>query len=132
MSNPYQPPQASLITHQPAKPMTMKDLLFSFEGRIPRRKYWLAALVQMGIMVVPFGIAAAMESEAAFIVVGILCLPLIYTGLAVGAKRWHDRNKSGWWNLIGFIPYIGGLWAFIECGCLRGTDGPNNYGADPT
>jgi uncharacterized membrane protein YhaH (DUF805 family) len=44
---------------------------------------------------------------------------------------WHDRNKSGWWVLIAFVPVIGGLWYLIECGFLPGTTGANNYGADP-
>lgn len=51
--------------------------------------------------------------------------------LAVGVKRWHDRNKSAWWILIALIPYIGGIWILIECGCLRGTLGPNRFGGDP-
>jgi uncharacterized membrane protein YhaH (DUF805 family) len=55
----------------------------------------------------------------------------IWIGLALAVKRWHDRNKSGWWVLIGLVPIIGQLWALIECGFLRGTTGPNIYGADP-
>jgi len=51
--------------------------------------------------------------------------------LAVAVKRFHDRDKSGWWVLIVFVPLIGGLWYLIECGFLRGTDGPNPYGPDP-
>ena len=132
MNNPYQPPQASLLTSEAAQPMTMKDLLFSFEGRIPRRKYWLGSLVMMVTMLIPFGIVMAVDNTAAMIVLVVLCLPMIYVSFAVGAKRWHDRNKSGWWNLIGMIPYVGSIWVFIECGCLRGTQGPNNYGPDPT
>ena len=132
MNNPYQPPQASLLTSEAAQPMTMKDLLFSFEGRIPRRKYWLASLVMMVTMLIPFGIVMAVDNTAAMIVLVVLCLPMIYVSFAVGAKRWHDRNKSGWWNLIGMIPYVGSIWVFIECGCMRGTKGPNNYGPDPT
>jgi uncharacterized membrane protein YhaH (DUF805 family) len=51
--------------------------------------------------------------------------------IAVGIKRFHARNKSGVWVLIIFVPVIGGLWYLIECGFLRGTPGPNNYGPDP-
>ncbi|TGR16409.1 DUF805 domain-containing protein, partial [Mesorhizobium sp. M8A.F.Ca.ET.197.01.1.1] len=47
------------------------------------------------------------------------------------AKRWHDRNKSGWWTLIGLIPIIGGIWLLIELGILEGTRGANQYGPDP-
>lgn len=46
-------------------------------------------------------------------------------------KRWHDHDKSGWWFLLSFVPYLGGLVSFVICGCLRGTRGPNRYGPDP-
>jgi uncharacterized membrane protein YhaH (DUF805 family) len=63
--------------------------------------------------------------------VGIAALILLYPSLALYAKRWHDRGKSGWWTLIGLIPVIGGIWILIELGILRGTNGPNQYGPDP-
>jgi uncharacterized membrane protein YhaH (DUF805 family) len=56
----------------------------------------------------------------------------IWIALALHAKRWHDRGKSGWWTLIVLVPFIGAIWLFVELGCLRGTVGPNQYGADPT
>jgi uncharacterized membrane protein YhaH (DUF805 family) len=56
---------------------------------------------------------------------------MVWVGLAAGVKRWHDRNKSGWWILIALVPVIGGLWYLIECGFLPGTAGPNTYGPDP-
>ena len=65
------------------------------------------------------------------IVSGLLGLALIYPVIALYAKRWHDRNKSGWWSLIGLIPIIGGIWMLIELGFLKGTAGPNSYGPDP-
>lgn len=62
----------------------------------------------------------------------VIMVPLIWIGLALQVKRWHDRDKSGLWIFIAFIPLVGPIWAFIECGCLRGTVGHNNYGNDPT
>jgi hypothetical protein len=47
------------------------------------------------------------------------------------AKRYHDRDKSAWWILICLLPIIGGIWQLIELGCLRGTEGSNDYGPDP-
>ena len=61
----------------------------------------------------------------------IATIVLIYPSIVLYAKRWHDRGKSGWWTLILLVPVIGGLWMLIECGFLRGTDGPNRFGADP-
>ena len=65
---------------------------------------------------------------AVWTIVGVLAF---WISLAVGVKRWHDRNKSGWWMLIILVPVIGSLWYLIECGFLKGTTGPNTYGPDP-
>ncbi|MDH5331954.1 MAG: DUF805 domain-containing protein, partial [Aquincola sp.] len=55
---------------------------------------------------------------------------LLWPALALSVKRWHDRDKSGWWVLVALIPFIGWLWMLIENGVRRGTVGPNRYG-DP-
>ena len=47
----------------------------------------------------------------------------------VHIKRFHDRDKSGWWVLIGLIPIIGAIWLLIELGFLKGTPGPNRFGS---
>jgi len=61
----------------------------------------------------------------------VIALVFLYPALAIYTKRWHDRGKSGWWSLILLIPLIGPIWFLVECGCLRGTEGPNEYGPDP-
>jgi len=58
----------------------------------------------------------------------VLYIPLLWVSLAVQVKRWHDRGKPGTMALIGLIPCIGGIWVFIECGCLPGDPRPNVYG----
>ncbi len=65
----------------------------------------------------------------ALVVVAVLLLTT-WSSLAISTKRWHDRNKSGWWFFINLIPLIGPLWAIIETGFLRGTYGENYYGSD--
>ena len=65
------------------------------------------------------------------IVLLVVTVAIIWIGLAVAVKRWHDRGKSGWWILIQFVPIIGPLWYFIEVFCLSGTAGPNRFGQDP-
>jgi uncharacterized membrane protein YhaH (DUF805 family) len=121
----------------------MQALLFSFQGRINRAKFWLihigidvAFIVITGLTV--GGAALSGDVEAARAAMGtsgviatLLFIPLIWIGLAASVKRWHDRGKSGWWVLIGLVPVIGGLWFLIECGFLAGTAGPNTYGPDP-
>jgi uncharacterized membrane protein YhaH (DUF805 family) len=56
---------------------------------------------------------------------------MAWIGLALEVKRWHDRDKSWLWIFIAFIPLVGPFWAFIECGFLDGTDGPNRFGPSP-
>lgn len=137
---------------------SIKTLLFSFEGRVPRKIYWIVA-IPIGLITNLYffiKVAAAfsklsLASEAnpvgldEIATIGLFdlvfwigWLPVAFwAGLAISIKRFHDRNKSGWWTLLilaQVIPVIGWLvpvWFIIELGCLRGTDGSNNYGQDP-
>ncbi len=127
------------------------DFLFlSYRGRIGRGAYWLGTLV---VVLAEFGAIALLlklshgsladladvRREAAMVSqqvlvhvvypVLIVSLLFLYPTYALYAKRWHDRNKSGWWSLIGFVPIIGGLWLLVELGFLGGDDGDNDYGA---
>ena len=122
----------------------MQSLLFSFQGRVNRAKFWLVHVVMWVVILIVFSAIlgsaamsadpqAALQSVGA---VGLIILLVVYIlalwiGLAVAAKRWHDRNKSAWWILIVVVPVVGGLWYLIECGFLKGTTGPNKFGPDP-
>lgn len=108
-----------------------QHLLFQFDGRINRAKYWLGAGA-LYVFFIVFAIIAGMANSSAiwtlYVIAGLLA---IWPGLAISIKRWHDRGKSGWWVLIGLVPLIGFWWVLIECGFLQGDDGPNEYGPDP-
>jgi uncharacterized membrane protein YhaH (DUF805 family) len=123
---------------------SMANLLFSPQGRVNRAKFWLVALGIFVIEVVLFAVlggGAVMSGDPeraldalgpiAGIVIFVFGVIATWVSIVVGMKRFHDRNKSGWWILIIFVPVIGGLWYLIECGFLKGTSGPNNYGPDP-
>lgn len=117
----------------------------SFDGRIPRMAFWLGVLVllivQWVLMAVFGGMsvmtmdmtdpAAAEQAMANMWPIYIIGLLFLWPSLAIYAKRWHDRDKSGWWSLILLVPIIGFFWVLIECGFLRGTEGPNRFGPDP-
>ena len=122
----------------------MQSLLFSFEGRINRAKWWLTNIVVSVVYSIVTGAiagsaAVSSDPQAALASVGaigglvllVVTLAGIWIGLAVAAKRWHDRGKSAWWILISFVPVIGSLWYLIECGFLKGTTGSNRFGQDP-
>ena len=138
MDNPYQTPGSDptkpeiRIAH--TKPSGL-ETLFSFSGRVPRKIYWGALLLVLfvwcAILGTVFGIDGHQEpSTIDLLVMMVLFVPLIWISLAINAKRWHDCSRSGWMILVGVIPLIGQLWIFIECGCMRGTPGPNQYGPD--
>ena len=122
--------------------MSTGSLLWSYEGRIGRARFWLGVLlvilmsIALGIIGSLFGIpidssrgvvveeisaAGALYLLAAFVAVA-------YAQLAVYVKRFHDRGKTGWWVLIAFVPVIGFFWILIELGMLPGDPGPNAYG----
>lgn len=118
--------------------MDWKYLLTSFDGRINRAKFWAAigVFIVLGIVAtlidMLLGSALDLGGGTQMGIVSLLAsLASIYFALAVYAKRWHDRDKSGWWSLIMFVPFIGAIWILVELGILEGTRGPNQYGPDP-
>ncbi len=58
----------------------------------------------------------------------LLLVPALWIEIASDAKRYHDRNKSGWWQLISLVPFIGKLCLLVELGFMKGTRGANRYG----
>jgi uncharacterized membrane protein YhaH (DUF805 family) len=115
--------------------MDWKYLFTSFDGRINRAKFWagVAVLVVIGIVAqILDAILGLHVGEAGFGVISIIVsLISIYLALALYAKRWHDRGKSGWWSLIVIVPLIGAIWILVELGILEGDKGDNRYGPDP-
>lgn len=140
-ANPYQSPafsfEADYGTHDEPLRSGLLWILFSFEGRIPRRVFWAAEIgVRMASYAAVLPVVAFLEGPQAEEVANwmslILTIPMLWMSLAIAVKRWHDLDKSGWWVLINFVPCIGPLWALIETGFFRGTVGRNQYGSDPT
>jgi uncharacterized membrane protein YhaH (DUF805 family) len=131
------------------------DFLFlSYSGRIGRTAYWLGYLAILAIQIAAFWLLVRIAHEPIdqllelaaararhlppellhalwtrlLIPALIISLVFQYPYYALIAKRWHDRDKSGWWSLIGFIPIIGGLWMLIELGFLGPSSPVNQYG----
>ncbi|QPC86619.1 DUF805 domain-containing protein [Mesorhizobium sp. NBSH29] len=114
--------------------MDWKYLFTSFEGRISRQPFWIGVGVLIAISVVAQILDGVLGTHSAGsgigLVSGLAMLVCIYPAIALYAKRWHDRDKSGWWSLIGFVPIIGAVWMLVELGILKGTEGANQYGQD--
>jgi uncharacterized membrane protein YhaH (DUF805 family) len=136
-------------------------LFFNFSGRVNRAKFWIAVVIFAAIHVLMAILNYATEQSVVFQALnGMLSIVIVICSIAVGVKRLHDRNKSGWYLLLFyFLPgvlaalsvLIGEfvedaniiatvlallafaliVWALVELGCLRGTVGVNQYGPDP-
>ena len=65
-----------------------------------------------------------------FALIGLYSLFVLIPSIAVQVRRFHDQDKSGWFVLINFVPYIGGIIVLVFM-LLEGTRGPNKYGPDP-
>ena len=103
-------------------------LFFGLRGRIGRGTYWRAGvlgLLAVGLAAMALLRIAGLSSERAENLVNLL---LAWPAIAITVKRWHDRDRAGWWVLNNMVPLIGWLWAFIDNGFMRGTPGPNRYG----
>jgi uncharacterized membrane protein YhaH (DUF805 family) len=141
--------------------MNWGHLFFQFDGRVNRAKFWIAALIFAAINVVLAILGYVMDQSVVFQALNsMLGIVILISSIAVGVKRLHDRNKSGWYLLLfylvpsmlvvigvligalvedstiiatvlGLLAFAIGVWAFVEMGCLRGTIGVNQYGPDP-
>jgi uncharacterized membrane protein YhaH (DUF805 family) len=123
--------------------MDWKYVFFSFRGRLRRKDFWIATLIQYAVIFVVFGAGESVRRAFGFSPVGIVLLGLfglvdlawvvfgVWAGLAVSVKRCHDRNQSGWWVLLQLIPIIGAFWALINLGILDGTPADNQFGPSP-
>jgi uncharacterized membrane protein YhaH (DUF805 family) len=99
----------------------------NFSDRACRSEYWCWVLFviigQLASGVIDSWIVGA------YILEGIFFLATILPTLSVGVRRLHDLDRSGWWVLLDLIPLVGWIILLIWF-CMKGTDGPNRFGAD--
>ena len=55
-----------------------------------------------------------------------LSLALILPQLAVGCRRLHDTDRSGWWQLFALVPLVGTI-TVIVFWCQKGTPDRNRF-----
>ena len=111
----------------------------TFKGRARRSEYWY---IQLFLVLTNLAVAAIdlvlMNGDVdRFIanggggIVGLVwILVTIVPALAVLVRRLHDTGKSGWWILIGLVPFVGTIVLFVFS-VLDSTAGANRYGESP-
>ncbi|MCL2714561.1 MAG: DUF805 domain-containing protein [Alphaproteobacteria bacterium] len=140
--------------------MTLVQKLFSIQGRMRRSQYWgysIAIGVVFFVIFLLIGMIPAARGlppgEIDGVTMGLFLIAFVshaWMVICITAKRCHDRDRSGWFQLISLIPIVraivmeeimqqallgfavlGGIWLLIELGFLDGTQGENRFGPSP-
>lgn len=106
-----------------------------FSGRAGRKEFWMFVLVNL---VIQLGLNAAFVAlyyatfgtVNLFFISSLYAIAMLVPGIAVGVRRLHDINLSGWWTLVSLVPVVGST-AIIVMHCIKGTDGENRFGPRP-
>jgi uncharacterized membrane protein YhaH (DUF805 family) len=99
----------------------------TFSGRSSRAAYWWWVLFGIIAAIVAYIIDAALGTGYVFY--GLVELALLLPNLAVTVRRLHDTSRTGWWLLIGLIPFVGAIVLLVFT--LQGSDPPNKWGSGP-
>ena len=105
-----------------------------FSGRSRRSEYWYFMLFYLLIFValvfLDNGLGTYNRKSDVGLFSTLYALLMLLPSFAVAARRLHDMGKSGWWQLIAIIPFIGGL-VLIAFLIRDSQAGQNKYGPNP-
>lgn len=156
-TSPY--PAGAYLATVPVKgmsfPQAVKSVLTQyagFSGRARRSEYWWFSLFQgvVALVVLFSAISVALVTSlpatnspteadifalgtamtAAILLADLVLLSMYLPTLAVSVRRLHDTGRSGWFYLITFIPFVGGILLLVFL-CDDSNRGPNQYGPSP-
>ncbi len=89
-----------------------------FTGRAKRSEYWWFVLFMfIGSLLFHIAVRSGLLS-------GLFSLATIIPYWAVGARRLHDTDRSGWWQLLVLVPIIG--WLFLLIWKVQDSDAGTN------
>lgn len=105
-----------------------------FGGRARRREYWYFTLFNtlalLVLVILDVILGTFSEELSVGLLEGVYILAVLIPSFAVSVRRLHDTDRSGWWLLIGVVPFVGGL-ALLVLVLLDSQPGPNEYGPNP-
>ncbi|QBQ39796.1 DUF805 domain-containing protein [Sphingobacterium psychroaquaticum] len=115
----------------------VRDNYTNFNGRARRKEYWMFVLFNIiisgalslvdRIFGLTYGDTSPYQSG---VLSSIYALAVLLPSIAVAVRRLHDTNKSGWFLLVAFIPFVGWIY-LIYLFIKEGDRGQNQYGPDP-
>ena len=105
----------------------------TFAGRASRSEFWYwilfstLASTAAGILDRAFDLFVGYDAG---VIAGLWGLGTLLPLLAVSVRRLHDIGRIGWWLVLFFVPFFGGL-LLIVWFCIKGSHGYNGFGPDP-
>jgi len=104
----------------------------NFRGRASRSEFWWFQLFLLlgGVVAALLDLFANTNLLGGSPLATLFWLATIIPDLAVTVRRLHDTDSSGWWILLGLIPFIG-IIVLIVWWCRQGRRGYNRFGPDP-
>ena len=102
-----------------------------FRGRSDRKEFWMFVLVNFVIGVIFSILTRIPILKVLFWIVYILFgLAILIPSIALGIRRLHDINYTGWLILLCIIPVVNIIVIFLLC-VIEGNEYDNQYGASP-
>lgn len=98
-----------------------------FNGRAHREEFWMFVVVNLVVMIVLTIIGFIVHL---WFLRTLYDLAVLLPSLAVGTRRLHDTNRSGWWQLIWLVPIVGWI-VLIVFFAQDSNPGDNQYGPNP-
>ena len=106
-----------------------------YKGRSRRSEYWFWVLFCFILGLVLGIIAGILASLLKFptlinIISGLLSITIFVFSLPLVVRRFHDIGKSGWFVLLGLIPFVGGI-IILYFMCQDSQREQNQWGPSP-
>mgnify|MGYP001378939250 CR=1 FL=1 len=107
---------------------------FDFRGRSTRAEYWWWALFTILITVILYAADVLIGTWSVDMDAGLFStifeLVILIPSIAVGVRRLHDINRTGWWTLLWLVPVVG--WIVVIIWAIKpGDEGENSHGLPP-
>ncbi len=102
-----------------------------FNGRARRKEYWMFFLFNV-IIAIGLGVISVIPKVGSLgsVIANIYCLATLIPGIAVAIRRMHDTGRSGWWLLMGLIPFVGAIVLLVFL-VQDSQPGENEFGPNP-
>jgi uncharacterized membrane protein YhaH (DUF805 family) len=102
----------------------------NFSGRAIRSEYWYWVLFTVLAAIVTTILDRAIFADSETGPINLIAnVVFLLPSIAIGIRRLHDIDRTGWWTLIVFTGI--GFFVLIYWACQPGTPGPNRFGPAP-